>query len=86
MHRQEYENYKNNVQKNKKNPNAKVKKMPEGLARARAKREVYFWGELDKAIGGRLIEIQRSLEGYRILKFKMQDGRIVEVWIDYPTE
>ena len=58
-------------------------------ARARKgaqKEEIYQYGELDNAIGGRLIEWGvTKIDGCRWLKFKMPDGRIIQVFIDWPN-
>ena len=48
------------------------------------KEEVYWYGELDNAVGGRLIEWGTTeIDGCRWLKFRMPDGRIVTVFIDW---
>jgi len=50
-----------------------------------AKRETYWYGELDNAIGGRLVRWGvTEVDGCRWLEFEMPDGRIVTVFIDWP--
>ena len=48
--------------------------------------EVFWYGELDNAIGGRLIAWGvTEVDGCRYLDFKMPDGRIIRVFIDWPS-
>jgi hypothetical protein len=50
-----------------------------------AKKETYWYGELDNAIGGRLVRWGvTEVDGCRWLEFEMPDGRIVTVFIDWP--
>jgi hypothetical protein len=47
--------------------------------------EVYWYGELDNAIGGKLIDWGvTEIDFCRYLVFKMPDGRIIQVFIDWP--
>jgi hypothetical protein len=44
---------------------------------------IYWYGELDNAIGGKLIDWGATeVDGCRYLDFKMPDGRIIRVFID----
>jgi len=66
---------------NGRDDNRKARRAREGAQ----KEEVYWYGELDNAIGGKLIEWGvTKYDGCRWLKFKMPDGRIVTVFIDWP--
>jgi hypothetical protein len=48
--------------------------------------EVYWYGELDNAIGGKLIDWGATkIDSCRYLVFKMPDGRIIQVFIDWPN-
>jgi len=47
--------------------------------------EIFWYGELNEAIGGRLIAWGTTkLDGCRYLDFKMPDGRVIRVFIDWP--
>jgi len=47
--------------------------------------KVYWYGELDNAIGGKLIDWGvTEIDHCRYLVFKMPDGRIIQVFIDWP--
>jgi hypothetical protein len=47
--------------------------------------KIFWYGELNEAIGGRLIAWGfTEIDSCRYLDFKMPDGRIIRVFIDWP--
>jgi|GEM_PF-5531214 len=45
--------------------------------------EIYYYGELERAKGAILTDIETSFEGYRVLVFK-RGKRKIKVFIDFP--
>jgi len=46
--------------------------------------EVYYYGELEKAYGAILVDVETSFEGYRILVFR-RGRKTIRVFIDFPA-